>query len=601
MYKRKWCTSLLFAVSLTVGSFGTAAAQEASHSAGTGPSTEKAELKSPSETTPGGNEKRITILHTNDMHAHVEQSSSGEMGVAKLAGLIQQLRAENPNTLLLDAGDAIHGTNFATLVRGESMVRVMNEMGYDAMTAGNHEFDYGQERLVELAKTMKFPLISVNIVNKGGSRLFTPYIIREVDGIKIGIFGLGTPETLYKTHPKNVEGLLFSDPVKEAKAMVDELKGKVDVIIALGHLGTDKSSTDTSLKVAQSVPGIDLFVDGHSHTVYQEGLPVGGTLIVSTGEYTKNLGVVDLFFQDNKLVSKKARLIDQTAAAGVTPDQGVAAIVEAIKREQQTVLAEKVAHTSVRLVGEREKVRAGETNLGDLITDAMLDATKADVALTNGGGIRASIEAGEVTKGDVITVLPFGNLIVTKKVSGADLKAALENGASDYPNPKGAFAQVAGMTYKIDPSRPKGSRVHSVTIRNEPIDPKRMYMVATNDFIAAGGDEYTMFKSYPTAGEYMALDEALIQYMQKLVRVSPKTEGQGRIEEAKMSGASAAQPAPAKKPDAGRKNKVYIVKRGDSLWAISRKYNTTWQLLRDLNKLENPDLIFPGQRIVLPK
>src|SRR5690606_30438741 len=169
-------------------------------------------------------------------------------------------------------------------------------------------------------------------------------------------------------------------------------------------------------------------------------------------------------------------------------------------------LSEVVGQSAVHLDGEREQVRVGETNLGNLITDAMLHVTGADVALTNGGGIRASIEAGQITKGDVITVLPFGNYIVTKEVSGTDLKAALENGSSAYPDSKGAFSHVAGMTYSIDPSKPAGERVHSIMVKGQPLNMNQMYMLATNDFIAAGGDEYSMFEDDAIQGEYPALD-----------------------------------------------------------------------------------------------
>lgn len=541
---------------------------------------------------------KITLLHTNDSHGRAEESSNDGMGFAKISTLAHQFKADNPNTLLLDAGDTFHGTTFATLLEGESIAQVMNQVGYDAMAAGNHDFNYGYERLLEIEQMLLFPLLSANVKFEDGTRLLDPYVIREVDGVKIGLFGLTTPETTYKTHPDNVKGLVFTDPAEEAKKMVAELEGQVDVIIAVTHLGIDESSTDTSIKVAKEAAGIDVIVDGHSHSTLVEGLPGDNdTLIVSSGEYTKNLGVVELIFDEsNELISKKARLISKEETASVDPDPAILQVIDSVKQDQEAVLSEVVGHSAVRLDGERELVRAGETNLGNLIADAMLHVTGADVSLTNGGGIRASIDAGDITKGDVITVLPFGNYIVTKEVPGADLKAALENGASAYPDAKGAFAHVSGMSYVIDTSKPAGDRVHSITVNGKPLDLNQKYVLATNDFIAAGGDEYTMFKDDAISGEYPALDEALISYIKQLGTVNAGKEG--RIQASGGASAPASQPIP-KTENAERSAKVHIVKPGDNLWAIGRQYGTTWQQLAEINKLSNPALIFPGQQIVL--
>lgn len=436
----KKLSSILTTAALLLGCLGTAAADPATNVGTAGTATAPV------------SGKHITILHTNDTHAHVVANDK-EMGFAKLAGIIDQYRASNPNTLLLDDGDTVHGTTFATLVNGESIVKVINKLRYDAMVPGNHEFNYGWKHLVELSKEIQFPVLSANIKQTDGTRLFKPYVIKEVDGVKIGIIGLTTPETAYKTNPKNVEGIQFTDPAAEAKAAVDEIRSKVDVVVVLGHLGQDASSKDTSLKVVKEVPGIDIFIDGHSHTVLEKGLVSdNGTLIASAGEYTKYLGVVDLWVDGGKVTQKQAKLIDSTQAVDVQPNAEIAALIASIQKDQEPILKEVVTQTSVDLEGAREKVRASETNLGDLLTDAMRDVSGADVALTNGGGIRASIKTGTVTKGDVITVLPFGNQIVTLKVKGSDIQAALENGTASYPEPSGGFPQVSGISFKIDTS-----------------------------------------------------------------------------------------------------------------------------------------------------
>lgn len=538
---------------------------------------------------------KITLLHTNDSHSRVFEGQYDGMGFAKLSTLVKQQEEKNANTLLLDAGDTFHGQTFATLTRGESIAKVLNEVGYDGLAAGNHDFNYGYKRLLELAEMVEFPVLSANVVYEAtGELVLPPYMIKEVDGIKLGIFGLSTPETHYKTHPKNVEGLKFTDPVAAANKMVAELNEKgVDAVIALTHLGTDESSTDTSIKVATGAPGIDLIIDGHSHTV--ENVGVSGTKIVSAGEYLKNLGVVELEFKGKELASMNASLITKEDAASIVPDADVQAVVETIETAQDAILAEVVGTTTVKLDGERDQVRKAESNLGNLITDAMLDATGADFALTNGGGIRASIDAGEITKGEIITVLPFGNYIQTKDITGKDIKAALENGASGYPANHGAFAQVAGLTYKIDETKPAGERVHSITIQGKPIHLNETYTMATNDFLAAGGDNYNMFKSLPHTGDYPALDEAVIQFIKAKGTITPAVEG--RIVVEPVAGKAIEKtPVPAKPAQA-----VYIVKSGDTLSKIAKQYGTTWKALQRLNNLKNPNLIYPAQKIVVPQ
>ncbi|PYI50305.1 5'-nucleotidase C-terminal domain-containing protein [Paenibacillus flagellatus] len=555
--------------------------------------------------------RTVTLFHTNDVHARVESTKDVNIGYAEMVALVRSYKKEHPNTLLIDAGDTFHGQTIANLVRGESIVDIMNAAGYDAMAPGNHDFNYGYARLVELSKRAQFPVVSANVKQADGERLLAPYVIKEAGGLKIGFFGLTTPETAYKTHPKNVEGITFADPAAEAKAIVAELKGKVDAIVAIAHLGVDLSSADTSIKVARAVPEIDVILDGHSHTAMEAGRLEGGVLIAQTGEYLKQIGRVDLTFENGKLTSKKASLItkQQVVEQNVQPDPKVLDIVGQVKQAQEAVLQEVVGSAGVKLVGEREVVRKGESNLGNLIADAMLSETGADAAITNGGGIRASIEAGPITKGDVITVLPFGNYIQTKKVKGADIKAALELGVSAYPESLGGFPQVGGLSFEFDPSLPKNARITSIAVKGEPLDPERTYVLATNDFMAAGGDNYTMFKDYPVANDFSSLEESLIAYIRQAGELKPATEGRIRVKAA----AAAPQPAPAAQrpapaaqapaasaesgPAAGS---VYTVRPGDSLWAIAKKYGTTWQTLHKLNPVPNPNLIYPGQVIVLP-
>lgn len=484
--------------------------------------------------------KTITVFHVNDMHSRVEETAD-HIGYAKLSAIVKKYRMDHPGTLLLDAGDTFHGQTIANLVKGESVLRVMNEIGFDAMAPGNHDFNYGTDRLAELAEAAEFPVLSANTRKSDGARLLEPYTIRELEGLRIGIFGLTTPETAYKTHPNNVQGIEFADPVAEAKKVVAELKDKTDVIIALAHLGVDSSSTDTSIKVAEAVPEIDVIVDGHSHTKLDSGMRVGDVLIAQTGEYGKNIGKIELTVREGIVMDKKASLLSRAEAESVQPDAEVTAIVDAVKKEQEKELSQVIGSTGVRLDGERETVRKGESNLGNLIADAMLEETGADIAITNGGGIRASIEPGPVTKGQIVSVLLFGNYIQTKKVKGSAILEALELGVSSYPEPLGGFPHLGGMTVKFDPSRPKGERIVAAHVRGLPLESDREYVLATNDFMAAGGDQYTMWKDAPLLNDYSSLEESVIAYLQRHGTVSPTVEN--RIEVVPPS-VPAAQPEP---------------------------------------------------------
>lgn len=454
----------------------------------------------------------ITILHTNDVHSRVSFSAYDGMGYEKLSTIVKEMRAKNPNTLLMDAGDAFHGQTISTLNKGESIVQIMNTVGYDLMTVGNHDFNYGQARLLELADMAEFEIISSNVYKADYSTFLPSYVIKEFEGVKVAVFALSTPDTTFTTHPNNVVGLDFFDPVIVGKLMVAQLKDKADIIVCLAHLGLDSSGDYSSEKVAMYVDGIDVIVDGHSHTTLPEGRLVNNTLIVQAGDYIKNVGVVELNLS-NGILTKTAKHITKAEAEAMESDQEIVDLIAAIQAANTVITSEVIGTTTVRLDGDRGLVRTGETNLGNLITDAMLYETGAQIAFTNGGGIRASIEIGDITVGDVITVLPFGNYVVTKELTGAQIVSALELGMDTYPAEKGSFPHIAGMKVVFDPAKAAGERVVSVTVGGEAIVLDKLYTVATNDFISAGGDGYTMFKEATLIGEYLGLDEVLIDYI----------------------------------------------------------------------------------------
>ncbi len=461
-------------------------------------------------------QKQITILHTNDIHSYyAEDEGNTQIGMAKIAGYKKQLLAEGKNVLLMDAGDSMQGTLLTTLYKGETAPAVINAAGYDYFTLGNHEFDYGGAQYKKLTKKLKAKTLVANLVKEGTNQLLFPSSdIITVEGVKIGIFGLSTPETKYKAHPDNTKGLDFLDPATIARAMVKKLKGKgADYIICLAHLGMDEESKgNRSTDVAGNVSGIDLIIDGHSHTVLKNGKKVKDTLIVSTGEKGNNIGEVTLTIGERGKISTSARLVGYADVAEVASDAKTLKLVDKLVAKKDKATKGVIGKTDVMLDGERGSVRTGETNLARFATDAFREITGADVALTNGGGIRASIQPGNITVGDIFTVFPFGNTLTVKSVTGKQLYEALCFGLEAFPNEAGKMPQVSGITYKI---KATGGKPYDIMVGDEALDMGKTYQLVTNDFMAVGGDGYTMFASAPTVAFYGGMEESLINYIKE--------------------------------------------------------------------------------------
>ncbi len=473
-------------------------------------------------------ESEITILHTNDSHGRVKADNS-IIGIDTISAIKKSI----PNSLLVDAGDTLHGLPFATLNKGADIVNLMKLAGYDLMSPGNHDFNYGYERLIELASLAAegdngFNIISANVL-KDDNAILLPNKIKEINGVKVGFFGLTSPETTYKTNPSNVKGLEFADPILTARQQVENLKSQgAEVIIALAHIGTDEATEIRSDMIAEAVEGIDVIIDGHSHSTYPNGFVTkNGTLIASAGQYEGNLGKVSIVFDnDTKEVKvKDASLISKAEALTYTPDSEVTAAIKAIDDEQSIGLSEVVGNNLELLNGVRADVRSKETNLGNLISDSMLYETGAQIAISNGGNIRDNIDVGDITKGEIITVLPFGNYIVTKYLTGADIKEVLEFAVSKSPEVNPAFAHVAGIKFIYDETKPVGERIIQITIDGQKIDMSKKYLVATNDFLAVGGDNYPVFAGVPTENEFGAMEEALANYIKYLGDVNYKVDG----------------------------------------------------------------------------
>lgn len=477
----------------------------------------------------------IVILHTNDVHGAI-----GEY--AKVAALKQAYQAAGAYVLLADAGDFIQGDPTVSASQGKTAIELMNLAGYDVAAPGNHEFDYGYPNLKTLAGEADFPILAANVRYDNAAALGDQTTFTTTDGKKIGIFGLDTPETATKAHPDKIKGVSFlaaQEMFDCAQAQVDALKADgCDYIICLGHLGIDAESTgNRSIDLLEKVTGIDVFIDGHSHSTLEEIKEatngtgkVGDTVLTSTGTKLANVGMVDISPDGTISTSSLA-----TSELTVTPDAKVAARAEEIQKEIDADYGTVFAKTEVALDGEKANVRTGETNLGDLIADAMLWQAGlldegVDAAVTNGGGIRASIAAGDITKKDINTVLPFGNTLYVVKVTGAELLEALE--ASTYCTPEaiGGFPQVAGIEFTVNtgaqfdtkelyPGSTYGkpasiNRVMIQTVGGEAFNPEETYTIVTNDFIGAGGDTYYAFKAASSGYDSgVPLDEVVMDYI----------------------------------------------------------------------------------------
>ncbi|MCJ8014324.1 bifunctional metallophosphatase/5'-nucleotidase [Paenibacillus sp. KQZ6P-2] len=478
--------------------------------------------------------EHVTIAHTNDVHGHIQENSKDkEFGYAKIATLVKQWREENNNFLLMDAGDTFQGSIYANQFKGESIVPILNALDYSAMAAGNHEFDFGYEQLLKLRDQLKFPMINANVYKADGSNLLIPTYTVEIGGEKFAFIGFVTEETPIVTHPNNVIGLTFKDPVDIAKKLVPEMKAKADHVIVVSHIGVEKDR-----EIAKNVQGIDLIIGGHSHTPIRTPEKVNGTYIVQDWEYGKSLGREDLYYYNKDLVAFSGGLVEYDE--NVKADPEIEKMVQEVVKKVDDAMNAVIGKTEVDLHGDRTEVRAVETNLGNFIADAILNKTKtikgheADIALVNGGGIRASKNTGDLTKKDLYAILPFPNTLTIVKATGADIKAALEvsvKGVEKKDDLPGSFLQISGMSYVYDITKPVGQRVVEVKIGGQPLDPEKTYTVATNDFITSGGDGYSMLKKDEVLNTGYTFYDVVEEYLQNHKVISPKVEG--RIAEKK--------------------------------------------------------------------
>lgn len=503
----------------------------------------------------------LSIMHFNDTHAHLDNA-------AKRVTAVNEVRAEKPDALLLDAGDVFSGTLYFNEFLGEADVKFMNMMKVDAMTFGNHEFDLGSspeghQALKEFIQAANFPFVSSNVdfskdplfeglfstkiaTTPENSHIYNG-IVKEINGEKVGIFGLTTAETANISSPGAIE---FKDYIEEAKKMVAEFeKMGINKVIALTHIGYDDNpNVDNDIELAKAVEGIDVIVGGHSHSTLAKPIVIDDheapTLIVQAGQYAEHLGVLDVTFDgQGVVVSHNGELIkigekkENPEAAKVLKEY--AEQIEKVKNEPTGATATQTLENP-RTGGDvtMPSVRKNETPLGNLITDGMLAKAKTYnakvvMAFQNGGGIREAIQAGPITVGEVISVLPFGNTLATMDVSGAELKQAFEISVGQYPAENGGFLHVSGAKVQFDSTQPTGKRIVSIAYKNADgqyvdVQDEKTYTVATNAFTAKGGDGYDVFKKAYAEGRVTDLGlsdwENLRDHVASLKTVNPKVE-----------------------------------------------------------------------------
>ena len=492
-------------------------------------------------------EYSLTILHTNDFHdrfepiskydsgCSAEDNDAGECfgGVARMVTAVTEARARSNNVILVDGGDQFQGTLFYTYYKGAMTAEFMNQLGYDAMTVGNHEFDDGPEVLRGLIDAVDFPVLMSN-ADISGEELLSGAIekstIIERGGERIGLIGLTPQNTNELASPG--PNVIFTAPAEAVQAEVDRLEAEgVNKIIVLSHSGYN-----VDIAIAQATTGVDVIVGGHSHTLLGDfedaagpyPTMVGDTAIVQARSYGKYLGELNVTFDDDGVITEASGApvtIDGTVAEDAAAKDRVAELAIPLEEIRNRVVAE----TADVLTGDRAICRVMECSMGNLIADAMLDRVADQgivIALQNSGGIRADIDAGEVTMGEVLTVLPFQNTLSTFQISGATLMEALENSASQIEDGSGRFLQVAGMILTVDLSMDPGSRISDVMVGGAPIDPAATYGVVSNNFVRNGGDGFAMFTDAANAYDFGPdLADVVAEYMAAEGAYAPYTDG----------------------------------------------------------------------------
>lgn len=459
----------------------------------------------------------ITIFFTQDVHGRVTHEVG--MGYAMAAGFVNAARTKGGNVLLLDAGGAFHGSNIATVSKGAGIVKIMNAMGYNAMTLGNHDYNYGLEQLITLSAEAEFPMLSCNTLNAKGELAFEPYSIQEIAGKRIAIIGVQAPEIMDVLPQAMADSFSISDGIEAVKAAVAQVADQADAVIVLAHMSQNGQGADGDAYAA--IEGVNLVIEGNSQRLAHGGEQVGDALVVSAGEYLKYLGKVTMCLDSAGVTMQ----VEWIPTPDVYPSETIEQAIEATQATQRVLLDEVVGQTDVRLNGDRADVRTQETNLGNLVCDAVRQVTGADIVVIKASSIRASIEPGAITRSHIVNTLPFGNYVVVKQVKGSALRAAIELALGQYPEPSPDFLQISGMSVRFDPAHEPGQRVMEVLVGGVPMADDTDYDVAMLQTQAYGTDVFAMLAEGEVLVEYSSLDEVFMAFLKSEESVAPVVDG----------------------------------------------------------------------------
>jgi len=526
-------------------------------------------------------EKEITIISINDFHGSLA-SEGKNVGAAKLVDAIKTEKNNNPEgTIIVSAGDSYQGSAMSNLLYGEPVSAMFKEMGLELSAVGNHEFDWGVDKITKWAEEGELTFICTNIYDKRTNEPVDwaePFVIIERKGVKVGFIGLATPETAYKTLKANVENYEFRDPVEIITEWVPKVKEEgADIIVALTHLGSfqDKEGNISGEAAALcNVDGVDAVISAHTHQSVS-GL-VNDRPIIQAYKNGRTFGKITFIFdENNKLIGAEPSLDHLYKRADTLKDDAnMLAIYKEYEEKLEPVLGRVLGKTTVDLEHDRY---AGPSLLGEWTCEIMKDKVGVQIAMTNGGGLRTSIPAGEVTAGKLYEVMPFDNTLYTMKLSGADIKANIEHGIM---NDDIGWIQIAGVKVTYDPKAEAGNRIVSMVLEDgTPVEMDKYYTVVTNDFMATGGDNYNFDNAIDKVDTFIPVRDAMMEAVEKAGIISPVKKNW--LSEAKTG-------------------KLYIVEVGDSLWKIAQKFGTTVEKILACNEIANPNLIRPGQELVIP-
>ncbi len=469
---------------------------------------------------PAAKEAKLTILHTNDTHGHLDAFRIAEFpdpvgGVARRATLVNQIRKETPNVLLVDGGDVHQGILMADTFKGEPDIQFMNTMKYDVMALGNHDVDWGWDIFQQRKAAAKFPIINANlVVTATGKPALTPYVIKEIAGIKVAFTSFSGTDHPSLVKQENIPGLQYTHPITAAKTLIPELRKQADLVIVLGHelLNDDRA-------LATQVPGIDIIIGAHEHARIDQPTKIGDTLMVEDWQFGAFLGRLDLTVRDGKIVDTKYQLIP--VANSIQPDPAMDAEVKALVAKLKQARPERFEVLGEAMVDITDKdLRTKEAAIGNFAADVMRDAAKADIAVSTASSFLSSIFKGPITLNDLMEAMPYKNNLVTAQLTGEQVKKLLEVSAQNVG--KGTFSQVSGVSFTIT-----GDKVADITVGGAPLDEKKLYLVATTNYqggVAAGyKDVFKAGQNYTDTGK--DVNQLAIDYIKAKKQVSAKVEG----------------------------------------------------------------------------